>query len=57
MDRHPEEETLKNRLLLTLATFGIIAMMSALSACHTAAGAGEDISDGGKAIEHSAERP
>ena len=56
MDLHQEEEMIKNRLLATLALCGMIALMAGLSACHTTAGAGEDISDGGKAIEHSAEK-
>lgn len=47
---------IKSKTMATLALFGMIALMSALSACHTTAGAGEDISDGGKAIEHSAEK-
>ena len=47
---------IKSKTLAALALFGMIAVMSGLSACHTTAGAGEDISDGGKAIEHSAEK-
>ncbi len=45
----------RNKTTIALAFCGLIALMSVLSACHTTAGAGEDISDGGKAIEHSAE--
>ena len=47
---------IKTKSMTTLALFAMIAVMSALSACHTTAGAGEDISDSGKAIEHSAQR-
>ncbi len=46
----------KSKTLTTLALFGMIALMEGLSACHTTAGAGEDISDTGKAIEHSADK-
>ncbi|HMA48543.1 MAG TPA: entericidin A/B family lipoprotein [Magnetospirillaceae bacterium] len=47
---------IKNKMMATLALCGLIALMSALSACHTTAGAGEDISDTGKAIERSADK-
>lgn len=46
----------RSKTVTALALFGLMALMSALSACHTTAGAGEDISDTGKAIEHSAEK-
>ncbi len=47
---------IKTKSLTALALFAMIAVMSGLSACHTTAGAGEDISDTGKAIEHSADK-
>jgi predicted small secreted protein len=39
-----------------LSAFIAIAMLALLSACNTTAGAGQDISATGKAIERSAER-
>jgi predicted small secreted protein len=45
-----------NKTTMALALCGLIALMSVLSACHTTAGAGEDISDTGQAIEHSAKK-
>lgn len=41
------------RALTLLALLGVAPL---LGACHTTAGVGEDISQGGKAIEHSAEK-
>jgi predicted small secreted protein len=41
------------RALTLLALLGAAPL---LGACHTTAGAGEDISHAGKAIEHSAEK-
>ena len=46
----------RSRTAAVLGLCAMIALMSALSACHTTAGAGEDISDTGKAIEHSADK-
>lgn len=39
-----------------LSLFAIIGVMALLSACHTTAGAGRDISQTGKAITNSADR-
>lgn len=39
-----------------LGLFAIIGVMALLSACHTTAGAGRDISQTGKAITKSADR-
>ncbi len=41
---------------LGLTVLWLVAAVPLLSACHTTAGAGEDISRTGKAIEKSAER-
>jgi len=43
-----------NKLTLALSLIGLLLAAPLLSACHTTAGAGEDISQGGKAIENSA---
>jgi predicted small secreted protein len=43
----------------TLLAFTLLAMLGVvplLSACHTTAGAGEDLSDAGRAIEKSADK-
>ena len=44
------------KLILGLAVLSLVAVAPLLSACHTTAGAGEDISATGKAIEKSAKQ-
>ena len=44
------------KLILTLAVLSLVAVVPLLSACHTTAGAGQDISATGKAIEKSAKK-
>ena len=44
------------RLIVALAVLSIVAIAPLLSAYHTTAGAGEDISATGKAIEKSAKQ-
>ena len=44
------------KLILTLATLSLLAVVPLLSACHTTAGAGQDISATGKALENSAKK-
>jgi predicted small secreted protein len=44
------------RLILALAMLSLVAIAPLLSACHTTAGAGEDISATGKVIERSAKQ-
>ena len=39
-----------------LIALAVLAATAALTACHTVAGAGEDISKGGHAITNSAEK-
>jgi len=46
----------KRTTMLTLAMFALLGAAPLLAACHTTAGAGEDISKTGSAIEHSADR-
>jgi predicted small secreted protein len=41
--------------MLALALLALLGAVPLLSACHTAAGAGEDISQAGHAIKHSAD--
>jgi predicted small secreted protein len=43
-------------LFVWLAVLSLVAAAPLLSACHTTAGAGQDISAGGKAIEKSAKQ-
>lgn len=47
---------MRTKLTVALTLFALIAAAPLLSACHTTAGAGEDISAGGQAITHSAEK-
>lgn len=44
----------KNRVTAALGLFAMIGVMTLVSACHTTAGAGRDISQTGKAITNSA---
>lgn len=44
------------RTLLTLTMLAILGAAPLLSACNTMAGAGEDISKGGQALEKSAQK-
>jgi predicted small secreted protein len=43
-------------LILALSFFSLVAIAPLLSACHTTAGAGQDISATGKVIEKSAKQ-
>jgi predicted small secreted protein len=42
------------RIIVSLAVLMLAAAVPLLSACHTTAGVGEDVSEGGRALEHSA---
>lgn len=46
----------KRTTMLALTLFALLGAASLLGACHTTAGAGEDISKTGKAIENSANK-
>jgi predicted small secreted protein len=46
----------KRKTILSLTLLAMLGAVPLLSACHTTAGAGEDISDTGKAIERSADQ-
>ena len=47
---------MRKNLSIALALLALIAASPVLSACQTTAGAGEDISSGGRAITNSAEK-
>lgn len=47
---------MRKNTVVALATLALLAAMPLLTACHTTAGAGQDISNTGKAIENSAEK-
>jgi predicted small secreted protein len=44
------------KMMLALTVFALFGVAPLLGACHTAAGAGEDISKTGDAIEHTANK-
>jgi predicted small secreted protein len=44
------------KLIAGLTLLTLVVAVPLLSACHTTAGAGEDISATGKAIEHAADK-
>jgi len=46
----------RKNLSLSLALLALVGLAPMLGACHTAAGAGEDISAGGHAITHAADK-
>jgi predicted small secreted protein len=43
-------------MMLILALLALVGAMPLLAACHTTAGAGQDLSSAGHAIEHSADQ-
>jgi predicted small secreted protein len=45
-----------NKFILALTVLSVVAVTPLLSACHTTAGAGQDISATGKVIEKSAKQ-
>ena len=47
---------MRKYLSITLTVFGLIGAASLLGACHTTAGAGEDLSATGHVITHSADK-
>ena len=46
----------RKTMIVMLALLALLGVMPVLSACHTTAGAGEDVSDAGQAIEKSADK-
>ena len=54
---HTEKDSsMYKKFILALAVLSVVAVAPLLSACHTTAGAGEDISATGKALENSAKK-
>ena len=54
---HTEKDfSMYKKFILALAVLSVFAVAPLLSACHTTAGAGQDISATGKAIEKSAKQ-
>jgi predicted small secreted protein len=47
---------MRKHLSIALTLLALIGMTPLLGACHTTAGAGEDLSAGGHAVTNSAER-
>lgn len=47
---------MRSRLVMALTLLTLLAAAPLLAACHTTAGAGEDISKAGTAIENSADK-
>lgn len=47
---------MRKNLSIALTLLGLIATAPMLGACHTTAGAGEDLSAGGHAITHAADK-
>ena len=47
---------MRTKLSITLTLLGLIVAAPLLGACHTTAGAGQDISATGHAITHSADK-
>jgi predicted small secreted protein len=53
---HAKESSMYKRLIVGMAALLLVAAAPLLSACHTTAGAGQDISATGKVIEKSAKQ-
>jgi len=49
-------KTTKKTVMLALTLFALLGAAPLIGACHTTAGAGEDISKTGQAIERSADK-
>lgn len=47
---------MRNNLSIALTLLALIGIAPMLIACHTAAGAGEDLSAGGHAVSHAADK-
>ena len=47
---------MRKNLSIALTLLALIGIAPMLAACHTTAGAGEDLSSGGKALTNSAEK-
>jgi predicted small secreted protein len=47
---------MRKKLLVALALLALVGIAPLLGACNTAAGAGEDLSAGGRAITHDAHK-
>jgi len=47
---------MRKRISITLTLLMLIGAMPLLGACHTTAGFGEDVSNGGQAITHDANK-
>lgn len=56
LDMHKRASSMYKKLILGLAVLSVVAVAPLLSACHTTAGAGQDISVTGNAITNSAEK-
>jgi predicted small secreted protein len=51
-----KDSSMYKKLILAPAVLLLVAVAPLLSACHTTAGAGQDISASGKALENSAKK-
>ncbi len=47
---------MSKKLIRSLTVLGLLALAPVLSACNTTAGAGQDISNTGKALENTAKK-
>jgi predicted small secreted protein len=50
------KDTIMHKISIALALLALVAASPLLAACQAAAGAGQDLSNGGKALTHSAEK-
>jgi predicted small secreted protein len=53
---HAKEFVVHKKLMIALAMLSLLASVPFLTACHTTAGAGQDISKTGQAIEKGADK-
>jgi predicted small secreted protein len=55
LEKH-EDSSMHKKLIVALAMLSVVAVAPLLSACHTTAGAGQDISATGQAIDKAAKK-
>jgi len=56
VESHRKDYSMYRTLIIGLTTLSLVAAVPLLSACHTTAGAGQDISATGQAIDKAAKK-
>ena len=56
IESHRKDSGMYRKIIVGLTTLSLVAAVPLLSACHTTAGAGQDISATGQAIDKAAKK-